>query len=1012
MSAVEEKRSHASISNLSWEHVDQVLELERSIRKCHMRHMTCSRRSFAFTAIYKFLFDYLTERRSVRGDEWCPAAASRNLLLGVEKCIKVLEDREEHYRLMLDHYLQNKIRQKHTRVNPLLVASRHTELADPDKKIWKRMYDAGIAPSKVIDAYEEVKRLLPNEAVANYEIRTGEVNCLVDQSHCRIVCDNTTKTCGDTMAAEHLTCTPREFYDRYMRSDIVVAKSNKISEAFSENYEILPGKVIRVPRRIERYLNVEMERAVKNSTSFLTNYIRGIVVAYSVGDMFGVAFPATQLYLMAFGQSASAACGEYVLGSSFTRLKGFLISRKLFSVPIGDSDYNSKCFSGYGEGRSTFPDSLSATKYHKTPRDLIVGSLNYMPDRKVKSAVAHMRSPVAEHEPDGYMAVWLALAVSRVLGRGVSANYAILFLANWAARQYQRQRTQISEQKLLRLFVSVGLTFEKIPGMVVPVVGFGSGMTNSKLKRYGIYCMRNFIKKLLDSGRPVMESTQRDLSDMSLEQLSARLFKNNGAVTLSTSSGEDDTALERTLESMRGEEFIPSEERRQIHEEEYNKTLNRELKLRLRFGVCGYQHPLPASGNKNSLVKLQLLKHRKTYVQRETAAAINWDRLLQFFFPRRSSLARPEIVGPHTTRALSRLRSLSRHFVEFISIALKSALPCERSLDDIDIKFNSDILTLGKKPDLFLRQKAGLVIGQHAIDALEVAYHHLDRFAESRGISNVHLSELTAHSDIGRAAIAMAHGCVTARDHQQQYSKCQSFIPNLKDTSFEPIPFYGIENPIFPPKGSYDDKTAIKCNEIESEFWVRETNGHMIDALLSRGILSLPKLEANRKRDSIILESNACVDLYRSIGRLNHKELISDKPRKSDPTPWSSKNTGQAGRSVTEFSPNSIIVLSVDCNLIERGDTHIQNVEKVRGNNGVLFEVGGVDDVFLAAVETQYTMAQNDILYPERKTVSRTGKTFSMIKAPDISPVFRHGGKPAVITLRHGSCQKAGVRST
>nr|BDT62647.1 MAG: wsv192-like protein [Metapenaeus ensis nimavirus]GBG35467.1 wsv192-like protein [Metapenaeus ensis nimavirus] len=982
----------------SWEDVDEVLRHERHIHIWHMRHATCKRRLFALEATYKFIYDYLTKRQSMHSDEWCPLSASNNLLVGLGQCIRAMEKRVKRYGQRLDQLLTLQNLEKHTtEINPLLIASRHMELTDPDKKIWKQLYDLNIAPKKVTDAYNEIKDLLPEEALANYEVRTGVAKLPMPGSwHC---------TGSSASKSEYLKCTSSEFYRRYLRSDIAVAKSNKLSKVFSESFEIMPGKIIKVPRRIERYFNVEMDRAIKNNTCFPTKYMRCIVLAYSFGGMFGCAFSATQLFLFGFARSVSAACNDYVLSTPFSKLKDLLKNKCLFS----SSDTTANSILRYKGGRTVFPVNLAAIDYPEKARELVIESQTYFPDRRAKSAIAYMRSMVAEHEPDGYMAIWLALVVSNVLGRRVSAQYALFFLVNWAANQYQIQGTPTSEHRLRLLFNTIGLTFESNLAVVVPVVGFGSGMTESKLRRYTVHLMKNFTKSLLDGGRPVMEVEKKNVTCMTFEQLSSRLFKNSNAVRLSASNEDDDSTLEKMLDEMRGEEFVPNKTRRWIHQEEYNKTLNPRLKLRMRFGVCGFQHPLSSSNDKNFLVRAQLLKHRQTYLQREASAAINWDRLLQFFFPRRLSLTHPEVAEPCTNCAVTHLKNLSRHFVAVLSSFLSLSLSCERVLDNIRIKFNTDILTLGKEPNQFLKQKAGLVIGQHAVEVLGIAYHQIGFFDKAQEILSVHPSELATHSDMGRLAIEMAIDCITARKHQHQYDKGQPFLPFDNNVLFEPIPFIGIEAPVFPAKDSYEDNTSV-INESESEFWVEETNDHMIDALVSRGILSFQKLEMRNKRDTKILRGDMCVNFYRKIGSLNHKKLASDKPRKTDATTWSSKNTGQTGRNTTEFSPNSIIVLSVDGS--DKGKVEEQMPqgcveEMVRGNSGELFEIGGADDVFLAVVETQHVMAQNDIVYPECKIVSKKGKHICMIRAPDISPNYRHGGKPAVIVLKRGTCGSA-----
>lgn len=937
----------------TWEDIDRVVAHELKTHECAMRLKTTERRLFAFVAVYSFLYDYVTTRRGPDSHEWCPGSAAKNLLSGVAGIIRVLRERVKKYKADLDRLSVDRIKNRHAEFGPELVAARHAETTDPDKRIWKRLHNEKITPEKVVSSYEKVKHLLPDEAIANYEPRTGPVN-----------------RAENVVGPAEQKLSSRAFYDKYMRSDTVLSRSNKLSDTFSEHFEVLPGTSIKVPRRLERYFNVEMS----NGGRFPSNYVRSLVFAYSVSDMFGVAFLGTQVFLKGFSASASEACGNDVSEYSFSKLKTALKSRKLLTANPDAA-----------VAAAAFPRDMPPVSVKQDPRAFLARASKYSPDRKEKVAVALMRSPVAEHERDGYMATWLALMVSKLLGRRVCPQYALLFLVNWAASE----RRTVVEDYMRRIATAIGLTFNNRWGVVLPVVGIGSGLTRTRMRMYTVHVIRNFVQTLLNTGRRIKEEPAPPQDATTLEQIAAGFFKNNDIVKNGTVSDVE------AIDSMVGREFVPCEDRRQIHEEEYNKALMTDLRVKFRFGVCRYQYPLTASSNKQTLVMSQLLKHRLIYLQRETAAALNWDRFVQFLLP-------PEDVdaGPFAKFATARLMGLNRSMIEIASSVLKTAIPCERVLHDVCIKFNADILTLGEKPDSVLRTKAGLVIGGHAKQVLERAHHSMGNFQECRRISNTHSSSIASYSSLGEIAVAVAHGCVIARDHAKAYNSSKPFLPAAE--KFEPIPLCGIEDPIFPAEHTYKDETAVRCNDPESKFWVSETNLTLTDGLISRGILSVPSLSKNNNREIIMSEDNHCLEVLRGLRRLNRKELETDRPRKSDPTPWSSKNTGQSGRSTTEFSPNSIIVVCVEPS--EKSEE--KEEEEVKGVNGQYFHVGGERDVFLAGVETQRAMAQNDIVYPEHKEMVFAGKpAVNMILAPDISPMYRHGGKPAVITLKHVSAK-------
>ena len=1021
-------------ATLTWDQVDRAILHDRETRRIELRLKTSSRRLFSLVAVFSFLHEFLTARRGPESEEWCSDSASSNLLSGVADAICCLKGRVAFYNRKLEQKTKVSTREGFYLIDSKVIESRKTELADPDKKIWMRLYAENVAPEKVILAYNEVKHLLPDEALSNYKYRTGPVSLTMDSS-------GTNAPSIDAMTAF-------QFYQKYIRSDIAQAKSNKLSETYSESFEILPDTNIRVPRRLERYFNVEINIAKNNNLRFPSNYIRAMVYAYHIAKIFGGAFCGVQLYLMGFIHSSSAACGHSVLATSFSRLKALIRGNSATPRVLDEKEGKGVCDDEEGEDEEeergidsggisgddisyahnsndgdSFPyimKRVSVKGKGTATRKIISDAISFSPGRNEKAAISAMRTTLAEHEPDGFMAEWLSSQVSRVLGKKVSAQYALLFLVNWVATKFKESDGSEYYEELLRKLSRIfggtggsafGLTFHHKLRLVVPVVGFGSGMTNRKLRGYAVNCIDNVVKKLIvTSGvrRPDVNDVVEELKKMDLDQLSRRFFRNNDVMKKTNGcEGAISTEKERkTLDELKGEEFVPNERRRKIHEEEYAKSLNVDLKLKFRFGVCGYRHPLPASSNKQTLVALQLLKHRRLFSQRETAAAANWYRIIQFFFPKDTADVPNKQATPLADLARKRLSRLNRYFVEIVSKALRRSIPCERVYDDITTKFNSDILTLGREPGYFLRTKTGLVIQDHARQAAELAVHNYLQF-HPEGMSSRPSHEKVMET-CSKFALEQAHQCVIARKHGTQYERDRPFLPTEHEPRFNPIPFFGVENPIYPELGRAEcvDNTATRGTDQHSSFWLKETNDNFTEALVSRGVLSEVALSSNNLREIVSSKDAICSDVYRRLRDINHKELASDKPRKYDTMPWSSKNTGQTGRSTTEFSPNSIIVLSED---FPEGKKDYNDEDDERyaetpivNNDGSLFYVGGIKDIFLAGVESQRAMAQNDIMYPEKQTINGV----TMINAPDISPVYRHAGKPAAISLKHTTCIK------
>lgn len=990
--------------NLTWEFVDRVIRHEKLMQRTDMRLKTSSRRLFSFISIYSFLQDFFTARDGVNSDEWCTQSALYHMLDGVASIISCFRKRIDYYNKKMERLACTSIREGYFLVDVKTIESRHVELLDPDKKIWQRLYAEKIAPEKVVDAYNEVSKLLPDEAMANYNYRTGLV-------HLSDTLKNAKKPPTD------LTMTDFDFYEKYIRSDIVLGKSNKLSGMFSENFEILPDINIKVPRRLERYFNVETNYSLEHNFRFPSNHIRGLIFAYFIGNIFGGAFSCVQLYLLGFTLSAASACRENVLDTPFSKLKQYIKNDNKTKNSSSNED---------NDGEEYYPCELQYARINSNDKNAcrksIVKAVKFVADRVEKASVTMMRTPIAEHESDGYMADWLSLQISKLLGRKVSASYALLFIVNWVAHKYKQSFTndvngsEKYEILLKKLTVACGLTYNHKCGMVVPVIGFGSGMTNRKLRQYAVHCIENVIGSFISSGKRKKDIHEdpKKLEEMSLMQLSARLFKNNDVMKRGqdgkvTFANEDN--VQDFLEELKTKEFVPNERRRKIHEEEYTKSLHTNLKMTFRFGVCGFQHPLPASSDKPTQVSLQLLKQRQTFVQRETAAAVNWTRLLQFLFPSDER----DNKRHQNSLPWNRLGSnLNRHFISLASKFIKRSVHCERVVNDIISKFNADILPLGKDPDHFLMTKAGLVIEDHARENIDNAMYSLCGGFNNQ-TTEQKLNSIRLH--ISAEALKNARNCVLATTFSKSYNEDRPFLPRTDEAKFVPIPLFGVE-PLHPLLNSFIDNTANKCNDSVSDFWLEESDDIFKEALVSHTILTDSSVYStlvgededycdNNKSGKRIGNTLVCT-LYDMMGRANYNGLHSDKPRKHDPTPWSSKNTGQSGRSTTDFSPNSVIVLLDTENVADDYEDEEEDYEALKQserdnvitlNNGTQFTVTGQRDIFLAAVETQRTLSQTDVTFPRRKTRMASGKTF--IRAPDISPVFRHGGKLSVLSLKH-----------
>lgn len=621
-------------------------------------------------------------------------------------------------------------------------------------------------------------------------------------------------------------------------------------------------------------------------------------------------------------------------------------------------------------------------------RRFLLDANRYVPSGQDKNAVTFLRTPIAEHNANGPLAEWLAINMSKIIGRKVDAQYSLLLLVNWAARSDSK-----SSVLLKRVSNALNVFFHHPSGILVPNVGFGTGMTDVKLKIFAKQLIEYMIKPLVVKGRERrgLDESAMDVDDDDYDEIvdtvgcentcklarenkdiviaSSKLLTNNDVFKHKAAQQERNNNINCDCEchgvdrNLAGLTFHPCEDRRLIYEQEYSKMLNSQPYLLAEFGVCGYQHRLTASSDKETLVSVQLLKERLIYTQREAAAAINWSRLLQFFLTSGSKRDKNNVQA--------KLYSMNRKYIEHFSTVVRNGIACARITLDLITKFNAEILPLGRSPDSFIRTKTGLTIIDHATQVLTRHYHHTSQFEKIRYINL---------NTIPRKLLSAAERCVTGRDLHRSYSVDKPFlVPHGGDEKFKPIPFFGVDNPIYPTNSNeYEDNTAKKCSSQKSEFWIRANEINTVEALVSKGIISLPKMVNNIESSRVIYKNNYCGQIFEGLYHIFKKDLSTEKPRKQDDhTPWSSKNTGQSGRNTTEFSINSVVVIA----------------DYENGING-----DPEDDIFLSAVDNQTITSENDILYPPKKKHQTEG--FNMIKAPDYAPVYRHGGKPSVIILK------------
>ena len=556
----------------TWEEVDEILFNELKAQKLSLQLKTTERRMFALIAINSYLFDTLTNHM-----QWCISSALVFTARFTPK-IDELKERAQRMKHELDEY-QHKVASSpydRTKINDLML-KRHQELTDPDKKIWSRLRKGGLVQRYVETEYNKARRQqrLPlNEAAFNYNVRRGQI---AEQSYC--------------ITEENLN--NFQFFEKYMRSDESLAPSNKLSERYNVPYEVLPNIIIKVPRRIERYINGEIEFMTKATIS---NYTRGLVLSYMVGKMFGCAYLTSQVYMKTFADSVVKQSSFFQVKErqnmtlSYSKIKLMLKSAKRRDAAKAASTDNIMM---------TFPASHLAPM-DRIPsceiREFIMKASEYSPSRMDKLAVMLMRSPLAEQAINGPIAEWFTINMSLLVGRKLDPQYALLLLVNWAMTNTERGL-------LKRIINTFHIFFHHPSGLAIPNIGFGTGMTKQRLRAFAQRLITQFVAPLVVKGsRNIVKpesKTHVEVKDYSellrmvkgnpecktanensdLVIMSSGLFTNNDVYN-KPSSTEDKTnshccdckchGVDRNLIGLT---FEPSEKRRKIYEEEYSKML-------------------------------------------------------------------------------------------------------------------------------------------------------------------------------------------------------------------------------------------------------------------------------------------------------------------------------------------------------------------------------------------------------------------------------------------------------
>ena len=889
--------------SLTWDTVDATLVHAQNHDKLRLRVLTAERRYFGLMSAYDYMHSRLTMKEG-GGYGWCPFRAEEALT----RLAEIIKDAHKLWiKLDTDFWAEKCINKKtgecqiEASVPCKVLTSRHTEVTDPDKKIWRELYRKNLVDDKVVKAYESVKDMVPDEPIGEARhLRCGEV---------KDATTTTTRPCS----------VDAELYNKYMRSDELSLPSNELSKLHEISYQLVTGVYSNVSRRLYRYLEIEKKKPPAGGARYPNNYIRGLILAQQVSSLFGAAFAGMQAYQYGFALSATMNLGvPSVVRSLALKATGGVTN----TLPLTKVRYPS----------CQLHPSVSCNGVDEKRLLTIV---RFVPNRSNREALTRITNPIAEASPRGPLATWLATTMSNLLCRRVSVQYTQLLLANWAARHPTRD-------DLLRRFASVfGVTFDRASGLVIPMVGFGSGMTRQKLAVYTTRLLVHGISPNVTTGHKLRTNKPLDFKHKTLEEVATGFFKNTAIVR----EGHDNCNCScHNVAGLTGMKFEPCPARRIIKEKVYADALSAEPVLSFTFGVCGYQHPLSVnSETQTERIKNQRIKERLLFEQWNTAIAINHWYFAQFLIPRRLNTG---TISP----AEKRLMDMSSRSVTRLARGLRSTQAIARVIEDICVKFNTRMFVQSLPANIFLRTRVGLLVKEHARNSLTTALRMRD-YDES--------TVPLMHAE----ALELARACICGKG----YSTAPVIETGLKRAWRYPFEGLGAEL-IYPKRDEYINNAAEVCGDPISAFWLEKTPSNNVDALVARSVV--PEYEMHDvSRRRLLIEDESIQKQLEQKRRDNERAFATGKPRKMDTKPWSIKNTGQSGRKTTEFVPNSLITIS--------------------SKN---------KDIVLVLVDSQDQVAKTDIQFPIERNYR--GKTF--LAAPDIAPLYRTNGNVTnPVQLKH-----------
>nr|GBG35423.1 wsv192-like protein [Marsupenaeus japonicus endogenous nimavirus] len=739
-----------------WSNIDDAIEHHITHNKINTNILYNERQQVAFITIFNYLNENVQscfdKRKKIKRKIIQRAIEKYNTI--ILKRILILA--REHAALLVKKKKNCSNDEKYCYDNAPakeLMCDRFLEHTDPEMEIWRRLQEEGCVNQDIEAEMRRVQHLLPKRVPIYNDKRSGPVT-LSHYPNNDITKEKCENWINDIVAQ--------------VRCDDISVESNEISKLFCKNLMYDQGRRIKIPQYL-RSLHIQCI----DRKCFPNNYFKLLVILYKLFSPVAGSYMAIQCLISSIKKPLMLA-----VKNKKTIVQTISIIESALKKSTGKPSGQMECLNLFANMSSSNLKLLSQSPLKSSVEEEVQKDVDDDDDDKTRSILMSSVATVtlqknekdillflcgriAEMDTDHPYLQLLTSCFSHALGRRVTPDYIFILLLNYI---YKKIENPVYYNYLSLFSSKVGFCIKN--GILTPLCGIGSGITKRKL-RWLVCRLIEIVKHnymvgiapdtstLFHDDNPIVNGTNSSPENINgiignfFDGLSISepneieenginfendtrdrvMVNNNNNNNDNNNNNNNDDHIEQEnnrgaspfkcecschiVENLKGKIIYPCQRRREIKEEVYERSLNLKPSLSLTFGICGYKHLLNNISNVklDYLVRKQKLKERKTFVERESASKTNWYNLIHYLFVKKGD-SKNILLNMDRTRVCR----LSKFIVQ-----------CEHLSDilcNLEFKFNSSLLPLGYKENIFMKLKYGRDIVAHATNCWREACLH------------------------------------------------------------------------------------------------------------------------------------------------------------------------------------------------------------------------------------------------------------------------------------------------